>query len=421
MFVDQVRIRIKAGDGGDGCVAFHREKYVNKGGPDGGDGGRGGNIEFRANPSMRTLLDFRYKRNYKAQNGEKGLGNMMTGKDGQPLVIDVPPGTLIKEAESGKVIADLFHENEKKIVLSGGNGGKGNSRFATSTRQAPRFAQAGQKRKEYEVILELKTIADVGLVGFPNVGKSTLLSVISHARPKVANYHFTTLAPNLGVAAVDGKSFVVADIPGLIEGAHLGAGLGQEFLRHVERTRMLVHVIDVSGVEGRDPLEDYDMINAELEHYSAELIKRPQIIAANKVDIPSAQDNIERLKEYVKADGIEVYPISAATTQGVNELFRQVAKIIDTLPAPQPYEREIEVGVIDEKETYEVTFEDDSYVVSGSLIDRILQETDAFDEESMRYFQQRLVNYGIIDSLREAGAKDGDVVNLGGWEFDFVE
>ncbi len=421
MFVDQVRIRIKAGDGGDGCVAFHREKYVNKGGPDGGDGGRGGNIVFRANPSMRTLLDFRYKRSYKAQSGEKGLGNMMTGKDGQPLVIDVPPGTLIREAETGKVIADLFHENEKKIVLSGGNGGKGNSRFATSTRQAPRFAQAGQKRKEYEVILELKTIADVGLVGFPNVGKSTLLSVISHARPKVANYHFTTLAPNLGVAAVDGKSFVVADIPGLIEGAHLGAGLGQEFLRHVERTRMLVHVIDVSGVEGRDPLEDYDMINAELEHYSAELMKRPQIIAANKTDIPSAQDNIERLKEYVKADGIEVYPISAATTQGVNELFRQVAKIIDTLPAPQPYEREIEVGVINEKETYEVTFEDDSYVVSGSLIDRILRETDAFDEESMRYFQQRLVNYGIIDSLRKAGANDGDVVNLGGWEFDFVE
>lgn len=421
MFVDEVRIRIKAGDGGDGCVSFHREKYVARGGPDGGDGGRGGDIAFRADPSMRTLLDFRYKKKYAAQSGENGSGNQMRGKDGETLIIDVPPGTIVKDAVTGKIIADLFHPGEAATVLRGGHGGKGNARFATSTRQTPRFAQMGQKRREYEVVLELKTIADVGLVGFPNVGKSTLLSVISRARPKVANYHFTTLSPNLGVVAVDEQSFVVADIPGLIEGAHAGAGLGQEFLRHVERTRMLVHVVDASGIEGRDPVEDFDLINAELAHYSQALTERPQLVAANKSDLPGAAENTERLRAHVAPEGMEVYPISAATGAGVEPMLRAVARMLATLPQPEPFEREVEVDVIDQDESFEITVEDGKFVASGALVDRILYETNAFDEESMRHFQQRLINYGIIAKLREMGAKDGDIVDLGGWEFDFVE
>ncbi|MFZ5974447.1 MAG: GTPase ObgE [Bacillota bacterium] len=421
MFVDEARIKIKAGDGGNGCVAFHREKYVARGGPDGGDGGRGGSVAFRASASMRTLLDFRYKRSYRAQDGENGAGKLMRGKDGETLVIDVPPGTLVKDVQTGRVIADLFHPGEVKTVLTGGYGGKGNARFATSTRQTPRFAQMGQKRKEYEVILELKTIADVGLVGFPNVGKSTLLSVISRARPKIADYHFTTLSPNLGVVGVDGESFVVADIPGLIEGAHAGAGLGQEFLRHVERTRMLVHVVDVSGIEGRDPVEDFEMINAELAHYSPALVQRPQIVAANKTDLPQAAENVKRLKEHVANKHIDVYAISAATGSGVEELLRALARMLSQLPVPEPYEREIEVDVIDQDETFEVTVENGRFIVSGALVDRVLYETNAFDEESMRHFQQRLINYGIIAKLREMGARDGDVIDMGGWEFDFVE
>ncbi len=392
-----------------------------RGGPDGGDGGRGGDIAFRADPSMRTLLDFRYKKKYAAPGGENGSGNQMRGKDGETLIIDVPPGTIVKDAVTGKIIADLFHPGEANTVLRGGHGGKGNARFATSTRQTPRFAQMGQKRREYEVVLELKTIADVGLVGFPNVGKSTLLSVISRARPKVANYHFTTLSPNLGVVAVNEQSFVVADIPGLIEGAHAGAGLGQEFLRHVERTRMLVHVVDASGIEGRDPVEDFDLINAELAHYSQALTERPQLVAANKSDLPGAAENTERLRAHVAPEGMEVYPISAATGAGVEPMLRAVARMLATLPQPEPFEREVEVDVIDQDESFEITVEDGKFVASGALVDRILYETNAFDEESMRHFQQRLINYGIIAKLREMGAKDGDIVDLGGWEFDFVE
>ena len=421
MFVDEVRIRIKAGDGGNGCVSFHREKYVARGGPDGGDGGRGGSIAFRASESMRTLLDFRYKRKYAAQSGENGAKKLMRGKDGETLVIDVPPGTLVKDVETGRIIADLFHPGEVKTVLAGGHGGRGNAQFATSTRQTPRFAQMGQKRKEYEVILELKTIADVGLVGFPNVGKSTLLSVISRARPKVADYHFTTLSPNLGVVAVNDRSFVVADIPGLIEGAHAGAGLGQEFLRHVERTRMLVHVVDASGIEGRDPIADFEMINDELFHYSEALAKRPQVVAANKTDLPQADDNVKRLKAHASKKGLEVYAVSAATGAGVDALLRAVSRMLAQLPVPKPYEREIEVDVIEQDETFEVVLENGRYIVSGALVDRVLYETNAFDEESMRHFQQRLNNYGIIQKLREMGAKDGDVVDMGGWEFDFIE
>lgn len=421
MFVDEVRIKIKAGDGGNGCVSFHREKYVARGGPDGGDGGRGGSVAFRANASMRTLLDFRYKRRYRAFDGESGSGNMMRGKDGETMIVDVPPGTIVKDAQTGRVIADLFHPGEVKTVLAGGHGGKGNARFATSTRQTPRFAQMGQKRKEYDVTLELKLIADVGLIGFPNVGKSTLLSVISRARPKVANYPFTTLSPNLGVVAADGQSFVVADIPGLIEGAHEGAGLGQEFLRHIERTRMLVHVVDVSGLEGRDPIKDYDLINAELGHYSKELLRRPQIIAANKTDLPDAEKNVDRLKAHIEDKNMEVYAISAATGDGIKPLLRGVWRMLAQLPLPEPYEREIEMDIIDQDESFDVTKENGRFVIEGALVDRVLYETNAFDEESMRYFQQRLINYGIIAKLREMGAKDGDPVDMGGWEFDFVE
>ncbi|MGI5907017.1 MAG: GTPase ObgE [Christensenellales bacterium] len=421
MFVDEVRIRIKAGDGGNGCVSFRREKYVPRGGPDGGDGGRGGDVAFRADPSMRTLLDFRYRRSYRAGAGGNGAARQMRGKDGDTLTIDVPPGTLVRDADTGRVIADLYHAGEVKTVLTGGHGGKGNARFATSTRRAPRFAQMGQKRREYEVVLELKTIADVGLVGFPNAGKSTLLSVISRARPKIADYPFTTLSPNLGVVAADGDSFVAADIPGLIEGSHEGAGLGLQFLRHIERTRMLLHVVDVSGIEGRDPVRDFDMIIAELTRYSAELAKRPQIVAANKTDLPEAKANIGRLRDHAALRKIEVYPVSAATGKGVKELLRAVSRMLSSLPVPGPYQREIEVDAPGQDETFEVAREDGRFVVTGALVDRVLYETNAFDDESMRHFQQRLNDYGIIAKLRDMGAKDGDTVDLGGWEFDFVE
>ena len=421
MFVDEVRIKIKAGNGGNGCVSFHREKYVPRGGPDGGDGGRGGGVAFRADPAMRTLLDFRYRRSYKAESGGNGAGNMMRGKDGTSLVIDVPPGTLVKDADKGRVIADLYHPGEVQEVLTGGNGGKGNARFATSRRQTPRFAQMGQKRPEYEVALELRSIADVGLIGFPNAGKSTLLSVISRAHPKIAGYPFTTLSPNLGVVAADEESFVAADIPGLIEGSHEGAGLGLQFLRHIERTRMLLHVVDVSGVEGRDPVTDFDLINAELAHYSEALAQKPQIVAANKTDLPTAAENVGRLTDHASKRNVEVYPISAATGAGVKELLRAVMRMLPSLPVPEPYEREIEVEALDQDETFEVAREDERFVVTGALVDRVLYETNAFDDESMRHFQQRLIDYGIIAKLREMGAKDGDAVDLGGWEFDFIE
>lgn len=421
MFIDQIIIRIKAGDGGDGCVSFHREKYVPRGGPDGGDGGRGGDVIFVARNNLRTLVDFRYRKLYKAQPGIPGSGNNSRGKDGADLLLEVPPGTLVREAETGRIVADLFYPDQPVSVLHGGLGGKGNARFATSTRQAPRFAQMGKRVPEYEVILELKSIADVGLVGFPSVGKSTLLSVVSRARPKIAAYHFTTLQPNLGVVKIGEDSFVMADIPGLIEGAHTGAGLGKDFLRHVERTRMLVHVLDISGCEGRNPLEDYDKINGELRLYSETLATLPQVVAANKIDLPDADFYLELLHERLDPLGIPIYPISAATRQGVDELLYAVSAELQKLPAPQPLPTEVEISALEQDESFEVTKAEEAYFVEGSLAHRILYETNLYDPQSLKYFQQRLIQAGIIAALRKAGAQEGDTVVLEGLEFDFIE
>jgi len=420
-FVDKAKITIKSGDGGDGCASFHREKYVAQGGPDGGDGGRGGNVVFLADPNMSTLLDFRFTRKYRAERGENGRAKMSRGKNGADLIIKVPVGTLVREVESGRIVADMNRPGRERIVLHGGRGGKGNARFATPTRQAPRFAQPGQKTLEHEVELELKTIADVGLVGLPNVGKSTILSVLTSARPKIANYHFTTLTPNLGVVKRYDDTFVLADIPGLIEGAAEGAGLGHDFLRHVERTRMLVHVVDVSGSEGRNPVEDYRQINAELARFSPRLAELPQIVAANKMDITGAEDNLPRLMEAAGERGAAVYPVSAATVAGFDALLNEVVKTLAALPKPLEYDEE----EVDEGHRYQPGFEisivDGVYVVTGGSVEYILDTTYAEDEESMRRFQQYLIKEGIIAALRDAGATEESVVRMGEWEFDFIE
>lgn len=421
-FVDKAKIIIKAGNGGDGCSSFHREKYVSHGGPDGGDGGRGGNVIFYADDNMNTLLDFRFSRHFRAQNGENGKGKMQYGKKGEDIVIKVPVGTRVRDIASGKIIADMNRPGREKLVLHGGRGGKGNVKFATPTRQSPRYAQNGQKTKEYEVELELMTIADVGLIGLPNVGKSTILSVVTSARPKIANYHFTTLTPNLGVVKRYDKSFVVADIPGLIEGAADGAGLGHDFLRHIERTRLLVHVIDISGSEGRDPIVDYKQIRTELANYSEKLTELPEIVVANKMDITGAEDNFELLKEELIKDDIEVYPVSAATNNGFEPLLDKILKLLETLPST----REFIEDEINEAPQYDWNFEisrddDGVFVVTGGIVDYILDTTNADDEESMRRFQKYLNSEGIIDALRKKGANEQSVIRLGEWEFDFIE
>ncbi len=421
MFVDIAKIKVKSGDGGNGCVGFHREKYVSHGGPDGGDGGKGGDIVLLADPDMRTLLDFRYRRSYEAERGQNGSGGLCTGKNGADLVIKVPPGTQVKLPDTGEVVADLFQPGDRVVLLKGGQGGRGNARFATPTRQAPNFAEPGIKTREYEVVLEMKSIADVGLVGFPNVGKSTLLSVVSAARPKIANYHFTTLQPNLGMVKMDDYSFAMADIPGLIEDAHLGVGLGHDFLRHVERNRMLLHVVDISGCEGRDPIEDYEAIRHELEAYDPELAARPQIIAANKMDIlPDAQDNLARLQAHV-GKHTPIYPISAATRQGVQELMRAVAQLLKSLPAPAP--EVLEPMALDARldDTIEVTRLDNVYLVDGPGAERMLDSVNLFDRDSMGRFQRLLRDKGILDRLRALGAKDGDTIRFCDTEFDFIE
>lgn len=419
-YVDHARIVIKAGNGGDGQASFHREKYVAQGGPNGGDGGRGGDVSFVADARLSTLLDFKFQRFYRAENGEPGKPELCTGKNGQPLVISVPIGTVVRDLESGAVLADLNEAGKERVVLHGGRGGKGNAKFATPTRQAPRFAQPGQKTQEYEVELELKSIADVGLVGLPSVGKSTILSVLTAARPKIAAYHFTTLSPNLGVASRHNRSFVLADIPGLIEGAAEGAGLGHDFLRHIERTRMLVHVLDISGSELRDPLEDYERINDELKKFSPQLAEIPQLVAANKTDLPEAAENLERFKETYP--GVEVFPVSAATAQGFDALLDRVLQVLDTLPPVLRFEE----TDLTEASVYAPGFhierdDDGSYVVTGGDVEKLLDTTDPNDDTSMRRFQQMLVKNGIISALREMGAKDGDSIRLGEWEFDFVD
>ncbi|MBS7336216.1 MAG: GTPase ObgE [Eubacteriales bacterium] len=420
-FVDKARIVIKAGDGGDGCASFHREKFVARGGPDGGDGGRGGSVIFVADSNMDTLLDFKFARFYRAENGEKGRAGRSSGKNGQDLIIKVPVGTVVRDVETGAVAADLNTAGRQKVVLHGGRGGRGNCRFATPTRQSPRFAQPGQKTLEREVELELKTIADVGLIGLPNVGKSTILSVLTSAKPKIANYHFTTLTPNLGVVKRYDKSFVLADIPGLIEGAAEGAGLGHDFLRHIERTRLLVHVIDVSGSEGRDPVDDYFKIKGELTRYSPRLGELKQVVAANKMDVTGAQDNLDRLREALKSEDVEVFPVSAAMVKGFDALIDCLVKTLDTLPKTYEFEEE----GITETHRYEPGFniekDGDVFVVTGGSVDYILDTTYADDEGSMRRFQQFLIREGIIDALRKAGATEESVVRMGEWEFDFIE
>ena len=419
MFVDKVRITVCGGRGGDGAVAFHREKYVASGGPDGGDGGHGGSVILRVNDNLTTLLDFRYKRKYSAQAGQNGQGRNMSGKRGENLIIQVPRGTVVRDAETGAIIVDMS-TGEDHIIAKGGRGGWGNAHYATPTRQAPRFAKAGVKGQERDVILELKLLADVGLVGFPNVGKSTLLSVTSNARPKIANYHFTTLFPNLGVIYVDeGVSFVMADIPGIIEGAAEGLGLGHDFLRHIDRCRLLVHVVDVSGSEGRDPVADFDAICAELHDYSVDLSNRPMIVAANKTDLlmPDS-DNLQRLQERCDQLGIELYEISAGTTQGTRNLMRVVAEKLRTLPPVTIYEPEYVEVMEQAGDPTELTVEHlgNTWLITGTWLERLIQNINFDDYESRNYFDVQLRKCGLFDRLENMGIQDGDTVDI----YDFV-
>lgn len=422
MFVDRVKIHVKGGNGGNGMVSFFRAKYITHGGPDGGDGGRGGDVIFVGDESMGTLMDFRYKRMFKAGNGQDGGKRNCFGKDGESVVIKVPVGTVIREAESGKIMADITKHGEEKILIHGGKGGKGNQHFATPTRQAPRYTEPGRVAKEYDVILELKLIADVGLIGFPNVGKSTLLSMVTNANPKIANYHFTTLAPNLGV--VEGKygdSFVLADIPGLVEGASEGVGLGHAFLRHVERTKVFIHVVDAAGVEGDDPVENVRKINQELEAYNPELMKRPQVIAANKTDIPGSEENVERLKEAYEKEGFEVFPISAATNKGLDELLTKVAEILKNYPEDIVFEEEYEEydEVAVDQEPFTIEVEDEVYVVRGVGVEKMIGYTNIDTEKGFAFFQRYLKEKGIIEALEEKGIQEGDTVRIYDMEFEF--
>ena len=419
MFIDLVKIFVKSGNGGNGALSFHREKYVQAGGPDGGDGGRGGDVVLIADPDMRTLLDFHFQKHFSAENGQNGSGNMRTGARGKDVEIFVPCGTVVRDAQSNQVVADMFNAGERRVILKGGRGGRGNAAFASAKLRAPNFSQNGEATKQRQIILELKTIADVGLVGFPNVGKSTMLSMISKARPKIANYHFTTLEPNLGVVKIDDFSFVAADIPGLIEGAAEGAGLGHSFLRHVERTRVIIHVVDISGSEGRDPVEDYKIIRSELERYSPQLAQRPQFVAANKSELPGAQENIKRLEEAI---GEKVYAISAATNSGFTPLLRAVAEKLKELPPAEPIHETVIIDYKEDPYSFSVNKLDaDYYEIEGNLVAELLRKVNFDDNVSLDFFQRSLRERGVIDALRKKGAKDGDTVKFGDLEFDFVD
>ena len=423
MFVDKVRVTVVGGRGGDGAVAFHREKYVASGGPDGGDGGHGGSVILRVNDNLSTLLDFRYKRKYAAQPGANGAGRKMSGKRGEPLIVEVPRGTVVRDAETNRIIVDMS-TGEDFVIAKGGRGGWGNAHYATPTRQVPRFAKAGLKGQERDVVLELKLLADVGLVGFPNVGKSTLLSVTSNARPKIANYHFTTLFPNLGVIYVDeGVSFVMADIPGIIEGAAEGAGLGHDFLRHIDRCRLLVHVVDVSGSESRDPVEDFNAICDELANYSVDLSNRPMIVAANKCDLlPPDSDNLQRLRAVVEAAGCELYEISAATTQGTKNLMRVVAERLRTLPPVTVYEPEYEEPGAEavNPEDFLIEHEGSTWLITGEWLSRLVENINFDDYESRNYFDTQLRKCGLFARLEEMGIRDGDTVDIYDLEFEYM-
>lgn len=425
MFVDKAKIRVKAGDGGDGAVSFYREKYVASGGPDGGNGGKGGDIIFVIDDNFSTLIDFKYKKKYAAQRGENGGAKHCTGKNGEDLIIKVPRGTLVRDANTGRIIADLS-KKDRQIIAKGGNGGKGNSVFKSPTRQIPRFAKPGYPGEEFELSLELKLLADVGLVGFPNVGKSTLISVVSQAKPKIANYHFTTLVPVLGVVKVEAeKSFVMADIPGLIEGASDGIGLGHEFLRHVERCRLILHVLDVSGSEGRDPREDFDIINRELEKFSPDLAECPQIVAANKSDMASPEQ-IQELKEYIEEKGYTFFEISAATTQGTSELIKYISQELDKLPPIREYEpEEIPEEEImqkeDERKRITVRKEEDVYYVEAQWLEPILRTVNLDDYSSLQYLQRVLQTNGVFQRLEDMGIEEGETVDIHGFEFEYVK
>ena len=422
MFTDYTKIIIKSGDGGNGAATFRREKYVAAGGPDGGDGGKGGDIYFQVDKDKNTLIDFRYNKKFKAKNGENGSGSNCNGKYGEDLIIKVPIGTVVKDAETGKIVADLSHPDQKELILKGGRGGRGNSHFATSTRQAPRFSEDGERGEEKEVILELKLLADVGLLGFPNVGKSTFLSVVTDAKPKIANYHFTTLEPNLGVVKTkDGNGFVIADIPGIIEGASEGVGLGIQFLRHVERTRLLLHFLDVSGQEGRNPVEDFYAINKELVKYSEKLSKRKQIIVANKIDVIQDESTLKEVEELAKKENLKLFKISAATRQGVQELIDYVSEELKQLPKEELIEIEDKViyTLEDKKDQWEIKKEDGVFIVTGKAVERLMGRINIEDNESMYYLQKCLKNMGIEDKLKEMGVCEGDTVILDGWELEW--
>jgi GTP-binding protein len=428
MFVDQVRIYVKGGDGGNGMVAFRREKYVPKGGPAGGDGGKGGDVVFVVDEGLRTLMDFRYQRHFKAPRGENGMSKNQHGKNAEDLIVKVPPGTVVIDDETKQVIADLTEHGQRFVVARGGRGGRGNTRFASAANPAPEIAENGEPGEERYVTLELKLLADVGLVGFPSVGKSTLLSVVSAAKPKIADYHFTTLAPNLGVVETDdGRSFVMADLPGLIEGAHQGAGLGHQFLRHIERTRVIVHVIDMAAIEGRDPYEDYLVINEELKQYNLRLTERPQIIVANKMDMPNAEENLKVFKEKLQED-VPIFPISALTRKGLRELLFAIADLLEKTPEFPLYPQEEEAvhrvvyKLEKEEPPFHITRADDgSFILSGEKIEKLFKMTDFSREESVRRFARQLRAMGVDDALRERGAKDGDIVKLLDYEFEFVD
>ena len=421
-FIDKARITVKAGHGGNGVVSFHREKYISAGGPDGGDGGKGGSIILQVDDHMSTLMDFRYKRKYTAPAGGDGQGARRTGKDGQDLIIKVPRGTLVRDAETNEIIKDMS-SNEPFVLCKGGRGGWGNQHFATATRQVPRFAKGGLPGESHDVFLELKLLADVGLIGFPNVGKSTLLSVVSKAQPKIANYHFTTLFPNLGVVWVaDGVSFVLADIPGIIEGASEGAGLGHDFLRHIDRCRLLVHVVDVSGSEGRDPVEDFDAITAELEQYSEDLAKRPQIVCANKVDIMEDPENLERLRAHVESKGYPLFEISAAAHQGTRQVVSKVAEMLSTLPPVTVYEPEYvpRPVAVDMSAPLDIQRADDgTWLIEGPWLQRLMGNVNFSDYESRMWFDKQLREAGLFQQLESMGIEDGDIVSLYDWEFEY--
>ena len=421
MFIDKVKIYIKSGDGGNGSHSLHTEKYVPNGGPDGGDGGKGGDVVFVATNSQNTLNEFHFKKHFRATNGENGGKKKCYGKSGQDVVIYVPTGTIIRDAETGKIIADMFHDGQREVVLKGGRGGRGNCHFATSRRQAPKFAENGVKTTERQVILELKTIADVGLVGFPNVGKSTLLSVVSDARPKIANYHFTTLSPNLGVVGYYDKSFVMADIPGLIEGASEGMGLGHSFLRHIERTRILVHVLDISGSEERNPIDDFNLINNEIYSYDEKLRDIPMIVVANKMDMPNAEENLAKFTAQF-GDKYKVIPMTTIIHEGAEELIKTLIDVLETLPPQEQLKFEPFTYDQEDDDSFEVIKLDPAtYEVTGGLVTILSRKVNIDDIDSFRYFQRVIKEKGVIAELRKAGASDGDTVIIGEIEFDFID